>query len=144
MDRSPQQRPKLGVENIRGRQAEPDGPPAEQGVGLADGEQVGNQFVAPQIEGPDRDAAAAHAFQNPPVGLVLDVFADAHAVLDEQKFRPVQADSLAAVGQDRIHFFRNLNVGFQTDLAAVEGFGRQGVEAFEPQFLLAVRACLAR
>ena len=71
MDRCTQDGPELGHEYLGARETEADGPPPQEGVLLASGNELGEDLVPADVEGPDRDRVAGKGLENPTIGLVL-------------------------------------------------------------------------
>ena len=96
-----------------------DGAKSERRVGLV-GALPDGKFVAAEIQRTDGDGAVLHPLQDPAVGAVMLLLAGELLAVQVEELRSIQADPLAAVGEDARDLLWKLDVRLQADTAPVE------------------------
>ena len=114
-----QECPDLGAEELRMPEREADGAKPERRVGLV-GALSDGKHVAAEIQRTDGDGAVLHPLQDPAVGAVMLLLAGELLAVQVEELRSIQADPLAAVGEDARDLLWKLDVRLQADTAPVE------------------------
>jgi len=129
----------LGAKDVALLQGNANGAPAQEGVELGRHLHVGQELVAPGVQGADDHGAGLQDGGRLPVGLVLLLFVGQAIAFEKEVFGAEQADALGAIGGDLLDIGGLLDVGVQRDAVAVQGngrFGQEVVQALPPGGLL--------
>ena len=106
-----QERPKLGPEETGITQRKPQASQTQDRVGLPlAGGLVSGKLVRAQVEGPDHDRPAAHRAHDRGINLELLVFARGGLGVQEQEFRPEQADADGTPIEASLDFTAELDI----------------------------------
>ena len=118
---SSKDRPKLASEYFWAVQTNADGPPSQKRVGFALALEVSGHLVSAEVQGAD-DGGLARACLggHRAVRLELLFFGRRGAAVEEEKFRPEQADAIGSAGLNRGHVFGPFDVGLEKDGVSVE------------------------
>ena len=134
IDAGSQDGAELRAEQVLFLEAEPDGAPAEERVHLLGQVNVGEQFVAAEVERADDHRVRRKRLSHPAVGGELFLLVRQVAAVDEQELRSEQADAGRAALQDTLDVGRQLDVGGENDPVAVLRFRRVVVDDLEALF----------
>src|SRR5579862_544958 len=124
----PEDGPDLGLEHVGLLEAEPDGPGAQEGVGLALEGAVVRHLVRAQVEGADDDAPVAQEAHGPRVRFLVVLLRGVEVVPQVEEFGAVEADALGPVGERRRDLLRRLDVGEDLHAGPVRRDGGQVLE----------------